>query len=31
MGRGIFNGLLNNLGKAADGLADNRREGFDLK
>ena len=31
MGRGIFNGLLNNLEAAADGLADNRREGFDLK
>jgi len=31
MGRGIFNSLLNNLEVAADGLADNRREGFDLK
>jgi len=31
MGRGISNGLLNNLEAAADGLADNRREGFDLK
>jgi hypothetical protein len=31
MGRGIFNSLLNNLEAGADGLADNRREGFDLK
>jgi len=31
MGRGIFNGLLNNLEAAADGLPDNRREGFGLK
>ena len=30
MGRGIFNGMLENLETAADGLADNRREGFDL-
>ena len=31
MGRGIFNRLLNNLEAAANDLADNRREGFDLK
>jgi len=31
MGRGIFNALLNNLEAAANDLADNRREGFDLK
>jgi len=31
MGRGIFNGMLENLETAADQLADNRREGFDLK
>jgi hypothetical protein len=31
MGRGIFNALLNNLEAAASDLADNRREGFDLK
>jgi hypothetical protein len=31
MGRGIFNSLLNNLEAAAASLADNRREGFDLK
>ena len=31
MGKGIFNGLLNNLKAAAEGLKDNRREGFDLK
>ena len=31
MGRGIFNALLNNLDAAANDLADNRREGFDLK
>ena len=31
MGRGIFNGLLNNLKTAGDGLADSRREGFGLK
>jgi hypothetical protein len=31
MGRGIFNKLPNNLESAGEGLADNRREGFDLK
>ena len=31
MGRGIFNALLNNLEVSANDLADNRREGFDLK
>jgi hypothetical protein len=31
MGRGVFNGMLKNLGSAADVLTDNRREGFDLK
>jgi len=31
MGRGLFNGMLNNLESAADQLADKRREGFDLK
>jgi hypothetical protein len=31
MGRGLFNGMLNNLETAADQLTDNRREGFDLK
>ena len=31
MGRGLFNGMLNNLETAADQLADNRREGYDLK
>ena len=31
MARGIFNALLHNLEAAANNLADNRREGFDLK
>jgi hypothetical protein len=31
MGRGIFNGLLNNLQSAGEGLVDNRRKGFDLR
>ena len=31
MGKGIFNGMLDNLQSAGDELADNRREGFDLK
>jgi hypothetical protein len=31
MGRGIFNGMLNNLESAGEDLVDTRREGFDLK
>lgn len=31
MGRGIFRGMLNNLGAVGEGLSDNRREGFDRK
>jgi hypothetical protein len=31
MGRGLFNKLLNNLDAEAEGLVDNRREGFDLR
>jgi len=31
MGRGIFNGMLENLEAAGEGLVDNRREGYDLK
>jgi len=31
MGRGIYNSLLNNLEAAAESLANNRREGFNLK
>ena len=31
MGRGIFNGMLNNLEEAGGGISDTRREGFDLK
>jgi hypothetical protein len=31
MGRGIFDGLLNNLEAAGETLIDNRRKGFDLK
>ena len=31
MGRGIFNGMLNNLEAAGEKLVDTRREGFDLQ
>ena len=31
MGRGIFDGLLNNLEAAGEKLTDNRRKGFGLK
>jgi hypothetical protein len=31
MGRGLFNGMLENLQAAGEGLADKRRKGFDLK